>query len=435
MVDTISPIDGRYCQEVRPLLRFFSERALNIARLEIEVSYLMALAEVRVIRPLTTADVIELDSILQGPKRETHARIKAIEKQINHDTKSVEYFLRERMTGTSLEDLIPFVHIGLTSTDVDNLAWGVLFREALDEVILPALKDLETKLRNLAKEYEDYPMLGRTHGQPAVPMALSEVFRNFVTRLKGEREKIQRMEVPGKLSGAVGNFSALKAAYPEEDWESFAEIFVSNIGLEPKRDTTQIPPYEDLAEIFDALRRINLIVIDLDRDIWSYLSYGDLVLPKVEQEVGSSTMPQKVNPIQFEMSEANLKIANALLEMLGRELIPNRMQRDLTDKELMRVVGEAWAYGYISWGFTLGGLDRIRANPERMKRNLDEHWEVLGEALQTILRKHGYLDAYERIQQRIQGRMLDFAAYRQLIAELKTQISEAAAAEIEQVSL
>ena len=384
------------------------------------------------IRPLTSHDAAAINRILSS-KRESHARIKAIEQKINHDTKSVEYFLREKMQGTSLEDLIPFVHIGLTSTDVDNLAWGVLFRKALDEEILPALTALQAKLQATAKEYEDYPMLGRTHGQPAVPMTLGEVFRNFSTRLRGEQEKLKRMEVPGKLSGAVGNFSALKAAYPEMNWEEFGALFVSSLGLQPKRDTTQIPPYEDLAEIFDAIRRINLIVIDLDRDIWSYLSYGDLILPKVGQEVGSSTMPQKVNPIQFEMSEANLKIANAFLEMLSRELIPNRMQRDLTDKELMRVVGEAWAYGYLSWGFTLGGLGRVRANPERMRRNLEEHWEVLGEAIQTILRKHGYLDAYERIQKLMQGKTLDAPAYRQLVTELKTQISEAATAEIDRI--
>ena len=433
-MEAISPLDGRYRKEVRPLLRFFSEKALNIARLETEISYLTALSGAGVIRPLTSHDAAAINRILSS-KRESHARIKAIEQKINHDTKSVEYFLRERMRGTSLEDLIPFVHIGLTSTDIDNLAWGVLFRKALEKEIMPALIALQAKIRALAEEYKDCPMLGRTHGQPAVPMTLGEVFRNFFTRLNRESEKLYWKEVPGKLSGAVGNFSALKAAYPEIDWEEFGALFVSSQGLQPMLDTTQTPPYEDLTEIFDELRRINLIVIDLDRDIWSYLSYGDLILPKVGQEVGSSTMPQKVNPIQFEMSEANLKIANALLEMLSRELILNRMQRDLTDKELMRVVGEAWAYGYLSWGFTLGGLERVRANPERMRRNLEEHWEVLGEAVQTILRKHGYLDAYERIQKLMQGRTLDASAYRQLIAELKTQISAAAGEEIDRISL
>jgi len=431
-MEAISPLDGRYRKEVRPLLRFFSEKALNIARLGTEISYLTALSGAGVIRPLTSHDAAAINRILSS-KRENHARIKAIEQKINHDTKSVEYFLREKMQGTSLEDLIPFVHIGLTSTDIDNLAWGVLFRKALEKEIMPALIALQAKIRALAEEYKDCPMLGRTHGQPAVPMTLGEVFRNFFTRLNRESEKLYWKEVPGKLSGAVGNFSALKAAYPEMNWEEFGALFVSSLGLQPKRDTTQIPPYEDLAEIFDAIRRINLIVIDLDRDIWSYLSYGDLILPKVGQEVGSSTMPQKVNPIQFEMSEANLKIANAFLEMLSRELIPNRMQRDLTDKELMRVVGEAWAYGYLSWGFTLSGLGRVRANPERMRRNLEEHWEVLGEAIQTILRKHGYLDAYERIQKLMQGKTLDAPAYRQLVTELKTQISEAATAEIDRI--
>lgn len=431
-MEPISPLDGRYQREVAPLARFFSEEALNVARLEVELTYLVALAEFGITRPLTKRDISELQRIGRLLPRHKK-RLKEIEQLINHDTKAVEYFIRENLKGTAAEDLIPFVHLGLTTADIDNLAWGTLFQTALRQQVLPLLAAIQKQIGKMAKEYESYSMVGRTHGQPAVPTTIGHELWVFTERLAGEIEKLRRLKVPGKLTGTVGTLAAHYAAYPDRHWHAFAKTFVGAFGLNPKEFTTQIPPYEDLCEIFDGMRRINTIILDLDRDIWDYLSRGYFTLAVKEQEVGSSTMPQKVNPIDFERSEAYLKVANALFEMLSRELPQNRLQRDLTEKYLLRVVGEAVGFSFLSYGATRQGLGKINADRKALEQDLLKHWEILSEAIQTILRKHRHQEAFELIKRLTRGRVLREEEYRQMLAELKPQISPAAFAEIEKL--
>jgi len=428
----ISPLDGRYRRGVSPLRRFFSEEALNAARLEVELAYFIALSNQGLIRTFRPEEITLLRRIAKSLPAQND-RLKEIERAINHDTKAVEYFIREQITGTTLEDLVEFVHFGLTSADVDNLAWGRLFKLGLEEELFPAVEELSARLAKMTEEYKDCPMLGRTHGQPAVPTTVGQQFLVFASRIRSELNKLRRMEIPGKLGGALGNFQAHRLAFPEFFWLGFAEDFVKSLGLEPKLVTTQIPPYEDLCEIFDALRRINTIVLGLNRDLWDYLSRGYFTLAIKNQEVGSSTMPQKVNPIDFERSEAYLKVANALWEMLARELPQNRLQRDLTDKYLLRVVGEAAAYSYLSWGATLNGLRKLHADREVLEQDLLNHWEILAEAIQIILRKHGFVEAFETVKKLTRGRVLGEKEYRQMLAELQPQVSPTAFAELEKL--
>jgi adenylosuccinate lyase len=411
------------------MLSYFSEEALNEQRIWVEVMHLIALSRTGIVRPLTEEELRRLDGIAQ-PQPWHHPRIKEIERQISHDTKAVEHFLRELLGETSLKDLIPFLHYCLTATDIDNLAWGTLFQRALIEEIHPTISDLVTDLSEMAKEYKDYPMLGRTHGQPALPTTLGREISVFVERLSGELGKLKTQKVPGKLTGSVGNLGTHRAVHPEVDWVKFSEDFVRGLGLNPKLVTTQIPTYEDLCEIFDTLRRINLIVIDLDRDIWDYASRNYFVIKQPAGQVTSSTMPQKANPMGFERSEAYLKVANALFEVLSRELPLNRLQRDLTDKYLIRVVGEAIGYSYLSWKATRGGLARLHPDLEALRTDLLNHWEVLAEAIQNILRKHGYADAYDLVKEHFQGRGLDSRAYRHSIEQLNQKISREAGDEI-----
>jgi len=427
--NSISPLDYRYQREISELFRYFSEESLNTARLEVEVSYLVALTKVGVVRPLSGLDLKALREIVQSLPEESD-QLKQIELTINHDTKAVEYFLRRKMQDTELADIAEFVHFGLTSTDTDNLAWGVLFKRALSGAILPHLWMLVHQMETKSKECLAYPMLGRTHGQPAVPTTLGRQFWVFMVRLESEVQKLANLKVPGKLTGAVGDLRAHRIAYPQVNWDRFSRRFVQELGLEPKPWTTQIPPYEDLCEIFDTIRRINTILLGLDRDIWDYCSRGYFTLQTRDEEVGSSTMPQKINPIDFERSEAYLKVANALLEMLSRELPQNRLQRDLTDKYLLRVVGEAVGYSFLSWKAFLAGLEKLQPNPETMANDLLSHWEVLSEAVQIILRKHGCSGAFDLIKDRTRGLTLNEGEFKAMVRGLKGQIPAEAFEEI-----
>lgn len=428
-MSAISPLDGRYRKEVGSLRKYFSEAALNEQRMWVEIRHLIALSRAGITRPITEEELRQLDEIVH-PQPWHHPRIKEIERQISHDTKSVEHFLREQFEGTSLADLVPFLHYCLTATDIDNLAWGTLFQRALDTEIRPAISILISRLAEMAEEYKDYPMVGRTHGQPALPTTLGRELSVFVERLSGELKKLETQKVPGKLTGSVGNLWTHRAVHPEIDWAGFSTDFVRGLGLNPKLVTTQIPPYEDLVEIFDTLRRINLIVIDLDRDIWDYASRGYFRIKQPAGQATSSTMPQKTNPMGFERSEAYLKVANGIFEVLSRELPLNRLQRDLTDKYLLRVVGDAVGYSYLSWKATRGGLARLDPNLEVLRSDLLNHWEVLAEAIHNILRKHGYANAYELVKEHFQGRNLDSRAYRRAIRDLKRIISKEAGKEI-----
>ncbi|MEX0587570.1 MAG: lyase family protein [Patescibacteria group bacterium] len=434
MSGSISPLDGRYREEVATLQKYFSEEALNEQRLWVETRHLIALSKIGVVRPLTEEERGQLDEIAR-PKSWYHPRIKEIEREISHDTKAVEHFLREQFKGTSLEDLIPFLHYCLTATDIDNLAWGMLFQRALFEEVQPNVAALVAFISEAAEEYKDYSMVGRTHGQPALPTTFGRELSVFAEKLSGELGKLKTQRVPGKLTGSVGNFFTHRAVHPEVDWIKFSEDFVRDLGLNPKLVTTQVPPYEDLCEIFDTLRRINLIVIDLDRDIWDYASRGYFRIKQPAGQATSSTMPQKTNPMGFERSEAYLKVANALFEVLSRELPLNRLQRDLTDKYLLRVVGDAVGYSYLSWKATQGGLARLHPDRDALRADLLNHWEVLAEAIHNILRKHGYADAYELVKEHFHGKNLDVRAYQRAIKELNRNISKEAGEEINQLRL
>jgi adenylosuccinate lyase len=431
---TLSPLDGRYEKDVEHLKRFFSEYALVEMRTLVETRYLIALSQWGIIRPLTTQEKGILLGIYGstapitsgGGLFSNEERLYEIEQEIRHDVKAVEYYLREQLAETPMADIVEFVHFGLTSEDVDNLAFAILFNAAMRVWVVAQVENLVLALANLAQEYKRYPMLGRTHGQPAVPTTLGKELINFAVRLERELTKLKSMELRGKLTGAVGNFNAHTLAFPEINWIEFSKHFVKLLGLEPDLFTTQVIPHDDLCEILDCVKRINSIIIGLDRDIWNYLSRGYLILEKKKGEVGSSTMPQKVNPIDFERSEGNLVIANGLLETLSRELPVNRLQRALADKYYLRVVGEAIGYSFLSWTATIRGLGKISANYDAMAMELTQHWETVAEGLQTVLRQEGVPNAYDLIKTRVRGRRLSWHDFDALLKSLSDSYPDAA---------
>lgn len=400
-LNAISPIDGRYRSKVSELANYFSEEALIKYRVLIEIEYFIALCEIPLPQcaDFDTSMFGKLRDIYEGFTAEDAQKIKDIEKVTNHDVKAVEYFIKEQFDKLGLEQYKEFIHFGLTSQDINNTAIPLSIKDALDNVYMPALDGLVAKLAALAVEWKSVSMLARTHGQPASPTRLGKEIEVFVVRLQEQIERLITIPNAAKFGGATGNYNAHKVAYPEVDWRSFGDSFVNKqLGLYHSFPTTQIEHYDHMASLFDCLKRINTIIIDLDRDIWTYVSM-DYFKQKIKKgEVGSSAMPHKVNPIDFENSEGNMGMANAIFEHLSAKLPISRMQRDLTDSTVLRNVGVPFGHTLIAFAATLKGLNKLLLNKEKFEQDLENNWAVVAEAIQTVLRREGYPNPYEALK-------------------------------------
>lgn len=396
----ISPVDGRYASKTNELSPFFSEAALIKYRVIVEVKYLIDFVPYIKNEKLSDATIEKLNAIVSGFGAEDALRIKEIEATTNHDVKAVEYFLREKLEANGEGDLIEWIHFGLTSQDINNTAIPLSIKEAIHQVYLPLLDELIDTLSQQANDWKEIPLLARTHGQPASPTKLGKEIWVFVERLKIQRTQLLNVPISAKFGGATGNFNAHHIAYPQLDWINFGNQFVNeSLGLNRSQTTTQIEHYDNLAALFQNMARINTIIIDLNRDMWQYISQEYFKQKIKKGEVGSSAMPHKVNPIDFENSEGNLGIANALLEHLAAKLPISRLQRDLTDSTVLRNVGMPFAYALISFKATLKGLGKVLLNEQKFHDDLEQNWAVVAEAIQTILRRESYPHPYEALKQ------------------------------------
>lgn len=393
----LTPLDGRYRERLIELSPFVSELALIKTRAEVEISYLRALSEVGVVRSLTQKEKNILASIITDFSISEGKEVKEIEKITRHDVKAVERFLRKKLASTSLNDAIEKIHFGLTSEDINNISYRLLLYRGAQEVIIPKLQELLDVLVDLAEKNKALPMLARTHGQAAVTTTLGKEIIIFATRLSRQLEQFKKQKLTGKLNGAVGNFNALYLTYPKIDWITFSEKFVASLGLTPNLITTQINTYDDVIEYFQLLERINNIIIAFDQDMWRYISDNWFIQVAKKGEVGSSTMPQKVNPIDFENSEGNLGLANSLLEFMARKLSASRLQRDLTDSTTIRNLSTVLAYSLLGYKSVLTGLSRVKPNEQAIEDALMKDWTILTEGVQTILRDAGVDDPYSLI--------------------------------------
>jgi adenylosuccinate lyase len=418
----ISPIDGRYGRKTEALQPLVSEYGLIRHRVQVEVEWLKALAAepgIAEVPPLSDGAARALTAIATGFDETAAARIKAIEATTNHDVKAVEYYIKESMADhPELAAIREFVHFACTSEDINNLAYALMLRSARNDVLLPAIDQIIHHLKDRVAEYADLPMLARTHGQPASPTTLGKEFANVLARLQRQRDQLAATPILGKINGAVGNFNAHVSAYPEIDWVAFSRRYIENLGLDWNAYTTQIEPHDGIAELFDALGRINTIGIDLVRDLWGYIAFGYFRQRLVEGEVGSSTMPHKVNPIDFENAEGNFGIANALLDHLARKLPVSRYQRDLTDSTVLRNIGVGLAHSVIGYEAMMRGLGKLAVDEARLAEDLDANWEVLAEAIQTVMRRHGIDAPYEKLKALTRGKRVDQAALKAFVDEL-----------------
>ncbi|GIW98640.1 MAG: adenylosuccinate lyase [Pirellulaceae bacterium] len=417
----ISPLDGRYgdkCQELRDC---FSEYALMRRRLLVEVRWLEHLAaqpEIEDVAPLSEEAAVRLQAILDGFDVRQAERVKAIERETNHDVKAIEYYLKEQVADfPELARIAEFVHFACTSEDINNLAHALMLRDGRRALLVPMTRLVET-LRDMAHRWADVPMLSRTHGQTASPTTVGKELANVVYRLQRQLQQFETAEILGKINGAVGNYNAHLAAYPDVDWPAVAQRFVLSLGLSWNPYTTQIEPHDYMAELFDALARFNRIVLDLDRDIWGYIAWGYFKQKTIAGEIGSSTMPHKVNPIDFENSEGNLGLACTVLHHLSEKLPISRWQRDLTDSTVLRNMGVGFAYSLIAYRSTLKGLSKLELNSQRLQDDLDHAWEVLAEPIQTVMRRYGVERAYERLKELTRGKHVTADLVRKFIEEL-----------------
>ncbi len=403
----LSPVDGRYGRNTVDLRPIFSEYGLIRHRVQVEVRWLEALAAesaIGEVAPLSDAARGHLAKLVDDFRLEYAQRVKNIEKTTNHDVKAVEYFIKEHIAGNAeLEAVSEFIHFACTSEDINNLSHALMLREARDGVLIPLMEDVIAAIRALAHDLADLPMLCRTHGQPATPSTMGKEMANFVYRLDRQLEQFKRVPLLGKINGAVGNYNAHLSAYPEFDWQGFAETFVTSLGIEWNPYTAQIEPHDYVAEYFHALMRFNTILLDFDRDVWTYISLGYFKQKTVAGEVGSSTMPHKVNPIDFENSEGNIGIANALMDHLASKLPVSRMQRDLTDSTVLRNLGMGAAYSVIAWKAALRGIGKLDAAPQTLAADLDATWEILAEPIQTVMRRYGIEQPYEKLKELTRG--------------------------------
>lgn len=397
----ISPIDGRYRKAIESLDAYFSEYALIRYRVRVEVAYLIALSDagLKGFPPFLPQQREALESIFIHFGISEAKRIKNLESVTNHDVKAVEYFLREKLVHSGLSSWIPWIHFALTSQDINNTALPLMLRDAFLEQYLPKLQELIQELKQMAVKWQSLPMLARTHGQPASPTTLGKELYVFVERLQGQLALLKQVPFSAKFGGATGNFNAHAVAFPNVDWPAFADRFIQNIGLVRTRITTQIEPYDNLAAFCDGIKRINTIFIDLARDLWTYISLNYFHQKISEKEVGSSTMPHKINPIDFENAEGNFGIANAILEHLAAKLPISRLQRDLTDSTVTRNIGVPLAHTLIGFSSLKKGLGKLIVNRSAIEADLQKHWVVIAEGIQTILRREGIADAYEKLKE------------------------------------
>ena len=418
----LSPLDGRYAGKVAALRPIFSEFGLIKARVRVELEWLLALADepgILELAALPDSAVARLRALADNFDTSDAARVKEIERTTNHDVKAVEYFIKEKLKDdASLATALEFVHFACTSEDINNLSYSLMLRQARDEVLLPALDSLSGTLRDMAHAHAALPMLSRTHGQTASPTTVGKELANVVARLQRQRRQLAAVEMPGKINGAVGNYNAHAIAYPDVDWPAFAQRFVQSLGLDFNAYTTQIEPHDGIAELCDVQRRINIIAIDLCRDIWGYISLGYFKQSVKAGEVGSSTMPHKVNPIDFENAEGNFGIGNSLLGHFSEKLPISRWQRDLTDSTVLRALGTAFGHSLIAFDSLARGLGKVSVNPERLAADLDAAWEVLAEPVQTVMRRHGLPNPYEQLKTLTRGHGIDQAALREFVASL-----------------
>jgi adenylosuccinate lyase len=404
----LSPLDGRYHGKVDALRGYFSEFGLIRFRVLIEIEWLKALSaqsDITEIPPFSAATITQLDKLNADFNEDDALAIKTIESTTNHDVKAVEYWLRDKLSGNpETAKTLEFIHFACTSEDINNLSHALMLKGARDAVMLPALHVLIGRLKNLAHQHADLPMLSRTHGQTATPSTLGKEMSNVVYRLQRSAQRLDETEILGKINGAVGNYNAHLAAYPKVDWEDFAQRFVAARGISFNPYTIQIEPHDYKAELFDAYARINTILIDLNRDIWGYISLGYFKQKVVKGEVGSSTMPHKVNPIDFENSEGNLGLANAMLRHLSEKLPISRWQRDLTDSTVLRNMGVALGYTLLAYESCLKGLNKLEANPQRLTEDLNASWEIMAEPIQTVMRRYNVANAYDKLKELTRGK-------------------------------
>ena len=418
----LSPLDGRYAGKVDALRPIFSEYGLIRARVRVEIEWLLALAAEPGIAELpafSAAAQQRLRDLATGFSVANAARVKEIERTTNHDVKAVEYFIKEQLRDDAeLGPALEFVHFACTSEDINNLSYALMLRQARDEVLLPALDGVCATLRALAHAQAAQPMLSRTHGQTASPTTLGKEIANVVARLERQRKQIAAVELSGKINGAVGNYNAHAISYPDVDWPAFSQRFVESLGLPFNPYTTQIEPHDNVAELGDAVRRANTVLVDLARDIWGYISLGYFKQKLKEGEIGSSTMPHKVNPIDFENAEGNFGIANALFEHFSSKLPISRWQRDLTDSTVLRALGTAFGHTQVGLDSLAKGLGKLEVNPQRLDADLDAAWEVLAEAVQTVMRRHGLPNPYEQLKALTRGQGITAESMRGFIASL-----------------
>jgi adenylosuccinate lyase len=418
----LSPLDGRYAAKVEPLRAHFSEYGLIRNRIRVEIEWLKALAaapEIAEVPAFSDETRAELDLVISGFAVSDAAAIKQIEATTNHDVKAVEYWLKDRFKDNAeVMRVTEFIHFGCTSEDINNTSHALMLKDATETILLPGLDRVIERFRALAHDLAELPLLARTHGQPATPTTLGKEMANIAARLLRARARIAAVTMMAKFNGAVGNYNAHLAAYPELDWETFARRFIESLGVEFNPYTIQIEPHDAMAELFDAIARCNTILIDADRDIWQYISMGYFKQKTKAGEIGSSTMPHKVNPIDFENSEGNLGIANAVLRHLSEKLPISRLQRDLTDSTVLRNMGVAYGYVVLAHDSTLRGLNKLEANPQRLADDLDNYWEVLAEPVQTVMRRYGVPNPYEQLKELTRGKGIEPQALREFIVKL-----------------
>lgn len=418
----LSPIDGRYGDKTTELRTIFSEYGLLKYRVQVEVRWLQKLAsqaEILEVPALSELATKHLNQIVENFDEQDALRIKTIEKTTNHDVKAVEYFLKEKVNSNEeLQAINEFIHFACTSEDINNLSYALMLKTARDTVIVPYWNKLIDIITAQAKAYRDLPLLSRTHGQPATPSTIGKEFANVAYRLKRQLKQLQSIEILGKINGATGNYNAHMVAYPQINWHKFSEEFVTSLGLQWNPYTTQIEPHDYIAEYFDCIARFNTIMIDFDRDVWGYIALNHFKQKTIAGEIGSSTMPHKVNPIDFENSEGNLGIANAIMSHLGSKLPISRWQRDLTDSTVLRNLGVGIGYAIIAYQSTLKGLNKLEVNQEYLLEELNRNWEVLAEPIQTVMRRYGIEKPYEKLKELTRGKRVDAQGMQQFIDSL-----------------
>ncbi len=422
MITALSPLDGRYGSKVSELSEYYSEAALIKYRVIVEIEFFKALAMepgIKELPKLSAKETALLDKIIANFDEKEAQKVKDIEKTTNHDVKAVEYYIKDKLKGSSLKKHLEFVHFACTSEDINNLAYGLMLSEGVQNIVLPTMEELLAEVKGLAKKWKKTPLLSLTHGQPATPTTVGKEFLIYEKRLERQIKMLKKQEYLGKINGATGNFNAHISAYPKVNWPKLSESFIKKLGLTPNKYTYQIEPHDYQSELYDTVARFNTVLIDLNRDIWAYISRGVFKQKVIKGEVGSSTMPHKVNPIDFENSEGNLGLANAVLRHLSEKLPISRLQRDLTDSTVQRNIGTSFGYSLLGYKSTMKGLSKLELNKAIAEKELDENWALLAEPIQTVMRKHGVPNAYEKLKELTRGKSIDQKSVQAFVETLK----------------